>query len=353
MEDIKYKEEILSHLTKFYNQHMSDLLNPEQIVETSKKIWNLSNFASKEAEIERITKNEKIIFAFPEGILFTDSKFHTFDSDNGHKNFEIQEFLNVNANHKTWTKYGKFQLNGNTLITEGTKKFNLELYDELKMILKPLVDKYIIEPIEIAEQEKEQAEEKLINYRIERLESLRNNIRICTDLAIPEIVDYKKLIINKESEINLKGDDDKLFAFLKIDSFLRDFRSQIISDIQNLNETFDFDLIKDKIIGESENKDLSYLIAKLEGKGLDRQFDKMFEYSDSLVYSIENQIKTLEYYLEISKAMVFFYLNDKKIIFFEIYEAFDRLGVFDSTWQKNVLSKLESIDIRLSNMNDK
>jgi len=67
---------------------------------------------------------------------------------------------------------------------------------------------------------------------------------------------------------------------------------------------------------------------------------------------MENRMMTLNYFNEIASAMVVFYLSDKKILYFDIYEAFEKLGVFDSSWQKNVLSKLESIDKNLSALND-
>ena len=67
---------------------------------------------------------------------------------------------------------------------------------------------------------------------------------------------------------------------------------------------------------------------------------------------MENQIKTMDYYRNMAVAMIVFYLNDKKIRYFEIYEAFEKLGVFDSTWQKNVLNKLDSIENRLTQINN-
>ena len=51
-------------------------------------------------------------------------------------------------------------------------------------------------------------------------------------------------------------------------------------------------------------------------------------------------------------AMIIFYLNDNKIRYFEIYEAYEKLGVFDSTWQKNVLNKLYLIEFRLSQISN-
>ena len=65
-----------------------------------------------------------------------------------------------------------------------------------------------------------------------------------------------------------------------------------------------------------------------------------------------NQIRTMEYYRNMAVAMIVFYLNDNKIRYFEIYEAFEKLGVFDSTWQKNVLNKLDTIEIRLAQISN-
>ena len=65
-----------------------------------------------------------------------------------------------------------------------------------------------------------------------------------------------------------------------------------------------------------------------------------------------NEIKTLEFYKNIGLASIVFYLSDQKIKYFEINEGFEKLGVFDSTWQKNVLNKLDSIEIRLGEMNN-
>ena len=66
---------------------------------------------------------------------------------------------------------------------------------------------------------------------------------------------------------------------------------------------------------------------------------------------VENKITSLDFYNSISVAMVMFYLDDKKVNFFEIYDAFEKLGVFNSTWQKEVAENLESIDSRLEQIN--
>ena len=87
-------------------------------------------------------------------------------------------------------------------------------------------------------------------------------------------------------------------------------------------------------------------------KGFDANVEKLFELGDIMKPVLENQIKTLEFYNNMALAMIVFYLNDKKIRYYEIYEAFEKLGVFDSTWQKNVLNKLDNIEIRLAQISN-
>tara|TARA_B110000879_G_scaffold195923_1_gene265098 strand:- start:1013 stop:1474 length:462 start_codon:yes stop_codon:yes gene_type:complete len=95
--------------------------------------------------------------------------------------------------------------------------------------------------------------------------------------------------------------------------------------------------------------------ALLEGrrtKGYEANLDKLFELGNVVKPALENQTKVMEYYRNMAVAMIVFYLNDKKIRYFEIYEAFEKLGVFDSTWHKNVLNKLDNIEIRLAHINN-
>ena len=103
----------------------------------------------------------------------------------------------------------------------------------------------------------------------------------------------------------------------------------------------------------SENLEDS--LARIEGrktKGFDSGVNNLFELGDLMKPTLENQIKTMEFYRNMAIAMIVFYLDDKKIRYFELYEAFEKLGVFDSTWQKNVLNKLDNIEIRLTQMSN-
>jgi hypothetical protein len=214
-------------------------------------------------------------------------------------------------------------------------------------------------------QEDKDREEKIqlnIQNKLKKVDVLNSQLTALQDIEIVDVSDFKKVIIENESIIIEKGGDSQLFSFMKVDSFLNDFQSRILSDKVGLKEGLDIDWLKSKIKYEGERKDIDKLVERLEDlsanigggktKGFEANVDKLFELGNNMKPTLESQIKTLEYYKNIALAMIVFYVSDKKIRYFEIYEAFEKMGIFDSTWQKNVLNKLERIEIRLAHMSN-
>lgn len=231
------------------------------------------------------------------------------------------------------------------------KKKNEEKEKALK------AEKEIIKELEV--KEKKQA---VVKSKLKKADILGNQLSEVQEVEIPDISDFKKLIVDNEKTINNKGGDKQLFSFMKIDSFLRDYRGRIISDQSGLKEVLDIEWLKSRIQSEGQRTDIDKIIenledstARLEGrkaKGFDSNVDNLFRLGEVMKPTMENQIKTMVFYKNMAAAMVVFYLKDKKIRYFEIYEAFEKLGVFDSTWQKNVLNKLDNIEARLAQINN-
>jgi hypothetical protein len=63
---------------------------------------------------------------------------------------------------------------------------------------------------------------------------------------------------------------------------------------------------------------------------------------------VKNQVHVYEQLLFHSISMVSALLSDDMITFFEIYEAFDKLGIFNSNWQNEVSAKLDGIGNKLN-----
>ena len=228
-------------------------------------------------------------------------------------------------------------------------------------IIKKEKEKIIIENQEKKKNE-QSAQNKIIKSKLIKVDQLASQLSEIQKIKIIDISDFKKIIIDNEKSIIDKDGDNQLFSFMKLDSFLQEFRERIVSDQNGLNEGLNISLLKSRITEEAKRKDLEKTIeniedglARLNGKktkGFDSNVDKLFALGNVMQPVMENQIKMMDYYRNMAVAMIVFYLNDKKIRYFEIYEAFEKLGVFDSTWQKNVLNKLDSIENRLAQISN-
>tara|TARA_B110000971_G_scaffold186697_1_gene195574 strand:- start:238 stop:1605 length:1368 start_codon:yes stop_codon:yes gene_type:complete len=195
---------------------------------------------------------------------------------------------------------------------------------------------------------------KNINKRIDLVDTALKKISV---LVIPSIAEYKSNVVEHEDVISKKAGDNQLYSFLKVYSFLNEFRNRIRVDQSELSNGIDVEQIKYEAQMRQGNKvskqNLEDIIATLDGrKGSTFKFklETVLTLGENMTASMEAQIITLEFYHSMANAMLIYYLEDKKIRYFELYEAFEKMGVFDSTWEKNILSKLESIDIRLVNI---
>jgi cell division protein FtsB len=201
-----------------------------------------------------------------------------------------------------------------------------------------------------------------VQTQIKKLNEIQKQINNVSKIITPSISDFKSFVIKNEKVIQEKGGDEHLFKFLKVDSFLNDFRFQIQNDINQLNEIQIVDDLKSQIIQHSKKSSLERLSENLndsvnrmdgqKGTGLISRLDQLDKLGQSLTPTLNRQIETLNFYVSMSMIMVDFYLNDNKVRYFEIYSSFEKLGVFDSTFQKNVLGKLSKIEIRLSSISN-
>jgi hypothetical protein len=208
----------------------------------------------------------------------------------------------------------------------------------------------------------EAAKNKQLDERLEKLKNLTDKVNMLKTVEVNEIIEFKPFIAENEKAIIEKGRDEKLFQFLKLEIFLQDFRKKILSNQKGVINEFDENSIKNSIISrdardpfEVLSEDLNDSLQVLEGRKkqtYSSNLERMFDTGDILMPALLKEIATMNFYNSMAIAMVVFYLEDKKIRFFEIFEAFDKLGAFDNTWQKNVTTNLKSIDANLALLND-
>lgn len=216
--------------------------------------------------------------------------------------------------------------------------------------------------IEKEEKEKSLKKEKEIKIQkaskmqsnLEKADNIKKQLSEIQDVKIIEITEYKDVLIKNEKIIIEKGGNDLLFSLLKIDSFLKNYRESIVNDKKYLTEDFFNEIDKLKLTISKENNlygqaSTMLEVLKIEAEG---KIDKLHKLSHITLSLMESRIKNLEYYKNFGIVMIVYYLNDKTIRFYEIYEAFEKLGIFDNSWQKSVSSKLDNIENRLAQINN-
>jgi len=216
---------------------------------------------------------------------------------------------------------------------------------------------------------KNRIEDKFVNsdkyaMRINRLKIITEQISEIKLIKLEKLNEFKEFIIENERYIIDKGVDEKLFQFLKVEAFLQDYRNRILLDIEGIINIYDEDEIKRAIDNDEkiDKSSMEYISDSLNNAsnflngGIDNSFEgklnRLFITAKLLKVTINNQIETMNFYNSIAFAMLIALIDNKRIRYFEIYSAFEKLGVFDSSWQKNVAAKLDSIDMRLANLNN-
>ena len=205
-------------------------------------------------------------------------------------------------------------------------------------------------------------EDNEVQTQIKKVNKIQEQINNVSKILIPSISDFKSFVIKNESVIQEKGGEEQLFKFLKVDNFLNDFRTQILNDINELKELQIVNDFESQIIQHSKKSSLERLSENLndsvnrmdgqKGTGFKSRLDELSKLGHNLTPTLNLQIETLRFYVSMSMIMLEFYVFDNKIRYFEIYSSFEKLGVFDSTFQKNVLGKLDNIELRLSNISN-
>jgi hypothetical protein len=219
--------------------------------------------------------------------------------------------------------------------------------------------------VELAAAEKEKKFEDGLKEHFTGLDELELEIESLSKMEGVEVHDFKDFIQDLESEIIDKGEDKTLFEFLKVASFLKDSVDVFEQKWSSLaNEVNFFDIKRTlRLAKEREAKGgMDVVLERLEmttealdgkrdytraGTKTEAAVEKLLDLRGEFVLDYEKDVKTILFYKAMAYSMCTFFMEDKKIMYFEIHEAFEKIGAFDSTWQKNTSSQLKGISDKL------
>lgn len=194
---------------------------------------------------------------------------------------------------------------------------------------------------------------KLNRFSLKKEDSLHEELDKVFKLYFKDLSDYN---------INLKNQQEKKFKTSK-ENLIKDLdkdRNGII-DIIEINDDFKNLLSKhQEIIIETDKKYIHNLVKisnylKEKRNNIQLIFDKIVE-NDSIddhhEYTgiLKNEIYTYELILLHSLSMVVSIKEKDLITFYEIYEQFDKLKIFESNWEKEISESLKDISKNLGEL---
>ena len=146
----------------------------------------------------------------------------------------------------------------------------------------------------------------------------------------------------------LEIDKNYVQHFVKISNYLKGKR-QNLQDLflkirDNINEEKPSRLQR---INEIKNKKGLGFSQILEIIDREDDEDLIFE---NLVGMLQNQIHTYELLVVHSLNMITSLVKNDLITFYEIYESFDKLNIFDSNWEIEVSKKLSMLEVKLDDL---
>lgn len=207
-----------------------------------------------------------------------------------------------------------------------------------------------------------------LKKKLKSLDSINEKLTILKDLECWNPTESKRLLSENEELFSQKLGDADLHKILKVVNFISDYSKEIDSIKESMINDFDIDYYKRILENEfkRDHKSLEVLIEKQEvqKEAISGKYNSVkggvygCTKNEALVKSaigigemispmFESEVKKVQYLEGLCISMMVFGSEGKKLRYFEILESFDKLGALDSSWQKNISNKLNSIDSKL------
>ena len=373
--ETKKREKIVDKIIKenfiidFYNNHKRKdcILSIDEMISLNQK-W-LSNNIFKGDDLGKFIKGEnrtdiygETIFGLTNGTLFNIKKVH---DTNPHRHVFIIYFrthsikLDQKFIFNYLTPYGssmKSDFNPTDKIDDIKLKYlkrigvsfkknevhinpkNKPLFNttitfnnqEMK-ILNLFVDSFLELVQEIELQKKEKEEEEIKQRKIREKEKIKKDTIIIVNKKTSLIEEFDK---NNDGTIDIIEGEEFMNLFRKHQKL-----------IINVDRSYVQKFVKVSSYLNTKKENIQTLFNILKKDTKPDKFDRH-------IGILKNQIHTYELLLFHSLNMISSLIDDDMITFYEIYESFDKLGIFNSNWENEVSGKLREIDENISKVNE-
>jgi hypothetical protein len=312
-------EQIKEYLRVFFNEnyHKLELLNSDGINKkaNANSIFSPNPFCEKTQDIRNLINNDLILFGFDWGGLCCCDKFRIC-SFNKYIEIEYLDFFDL-----TIVGY-ELLLRKNRILALGPKysKKTTLISNQLESI-KQTINFAIEDQNRI---EKQKLEEKLRKEE-EELEKKRNKL----------IVNQKNIL----SELDRDGNGE-------IDLIQNDFNKLVNKNqkqIIELDKNYVHQFVKISNFIKTKKVNTQKIFLSIRDTSSQEELEERFSL-------LKNQIHAYELLVFHSINMIGALVSEDLISFYEIYESFDKLGMFNSNWENEVSEKLANIGDKLNDL---
>lgn len=322
--DLNYKILIINSLFKMLNtrkiiesfifENETSILNANQIRELSRKTFSFNAFALNKGDkiFRDLISSNELLFGImnkqSQGILITPNSIYFIAGKVSE--FSFLEILKFNMEESS--KHGMLLLLGSA----GKYLFENDQYKIFTSLISKINKEYenIEQQRQIEIEEKKQKENNRIIVLNETISSTLESLDKNNDGEVDLIENEFNNLFSKNQKLVMNIDKNYIHQFVKISNFIKQKK-------QNTQKIFES-------IRDSSNQE------ELEVR----------------INLLKNQIHAYELLVFHSINMIGSLVSEDLITFYEIYESFDKLGMFNSNWENEVSAKLTNIGDKLDDL---
>jgi len=220
----------------------------------------------------------------------------------------------------------------------------------------------------------ENDKEKIIYSVLTQLDKLKPELQHVSTKVVVDHKELVELISSNEIDIKKKGGDEQILKFMMVSKFMNVFRDEVINFQRTYGNVEEIEGIKKDISEKLKFHKNHY--GRIDGRyGLNWRYDgqeyslvinnpqSISDYENSfgqkrfikeftknhktILENFDSLVNNFEYLKSLSVSMLLFYLSDRMVKYYEVYQIFEQLGTFDRTWEKKIFRKMEDIDDKL------
>ena len=333
-------------MREFFDQIKNDKeLGFSELVKEFVKIRSEEGFIHDQKKVIESINDKNLLFGIEGKIIFSDSKIYVLE--NTLKEIKVHSFEIYQVCHIEWTTHKNFFTQGEIFFSKRKIGYHSHKNESIITLLN-YIKEQIYNVLKKISNEEYHQEQNLIKENKIKKELIDKKIREKEEEIIRQEEENIRHKEELEKERKIKLEENKLSIISELD---KDSNNEVdLVDDENYNKIL---VNNQKIIIEIDKNYIQKFVKisiylKTKRSNIQKIFDSIKKTKNDtelneLVNLLKNQIHTYDLLVFHSISMITSLVDSDLITFYQIYECFDQLGVFNSNWENEVSDKLTNI----------